>query len=98
MIVTALFKAEVTGVCITLRHSPVPIEIQHGQIVAERRGQPFPFQGELFEQDVACVRAFLQQHHRSAVVRSGSSRHHRQLALLGQTLPRVQREAWETET
>lgn len=78
----------------TLRHSPVPVEVQYSQIVAERRGQPFPFEGVLVYQILPL--SFLQQHHFSAVVGSGSSRHHRQLALLGQTLPRVQREAWET--
>lgn len=46
------------------------------------------------QQDVAGVGAFLQEHHRPAVVGSGSSCHHRQLALLGQTTARVQGKAW----
>ncbi|TNN77015.1 hypothetical protein EYF80_012653 [Liparis tanakae] len=58
------------------RRSPVRIEVQHGHVVAERRGQPFSFQGELFQQDFGCIVAFLQQHHTSTVIGSGSSCHH----------------------
>lgn len=69
---------------------PVLVEIQHSQIVAKRRGQSLPFQGELMQHDVAGFWAFLQENHRPTVVGSGSSGHHRQLALLGQTLARVE--------
>lgn len=79
-------------------HSPVSIEVQHSQIIAEGGGQAFPFQGVLLYQDVACVPAFLQEHHPSAVVRSGSPRHHRELVLLCQTLRRVQGEPWKPTT
>lgn len=48
------------------------------------------------QHDLAGVCAFLQEHNRPAVVGSGSSRHHRQLALLGQTLACVQGKAWTT--
>lgn len=40
-------------------YSLVPIEIQHRQIVAKRRGQALPLQDVLLEQDVARVRPFL---------------------------------------
>lgn len=79
-------------------HQPISIEVQHSQIISERGRQPLPFQNVLFHQDVSCVRAFLQQHHRSTVVRPGCSRHHCQLALFGQLLSRVQREALLRET
>lgn len=75
---------------------PVLVDIQHSQIIAKRRGQALPFQGELMQHDVAGWFAFLQEHHRPAVVGSGSSRHHRQLALLGQTLACVQGKACAT--
>lgn len=84
MVATALTELQAVAVC---RHLlPVLVEIQYGQIVAEGGGQPFPFQGVLMQHDVAGVAAFLQEHHRPAVVGSGSPRHHRQLPLIGQTL------------
>lgn len=76
-----------TALGITRHLLPVHIEVQHGQVVAKRGGQAFSWQGVFLFQDAACLRAFLQEHHRPTVVRSGRSRHHRQLALLGQSLP-----------
>lgn len=75
---------------------PVLVEIQHSQIIAKRRGQSLSLQGELMQHDLAGFWAFLQEHYRPTVVGSGSSRHYRQLAQIGQALACIQGEACAT--
>lgn len=69
---------------------PVAIQVDHGHVVSERGRQARSVQGVLDEESTRRVAALLQQQHRSAVIGSGRSRHHRQVMTAGDSVPRVQ--------
>lgn len=67
--------------------APVGVQVDHGHVVSEGGRQARSVQGVFYQEFTRRVGALLQQQHSSAVIGSGRSRHHRQVATAGDSVP-----------